>query len=89
MMRAKMTRRTRGLVIAGALSAVFPGAAGSAARAADPADSGRTVLAYDRVPTSFGEANNDDIAFSVHLALRRRGADGHNLHGPRRRDHPR
>lgn len=37
-----------------------------------PADSARELLAYHRVPTSAAEANNADVALSMHLAL----ADG-------------
>src|SRR5699024_9639461 len=33
-----------------------------------PADHGTDLLAYDRVPTSSAEANNADIALSMHLA---------------------
>lgn len=39
-----------------------------------PAESATTLLAYDRVPTSAQQANNADVALSMHLA--REGADG-------------
>lgn len=41
-----------------------------------PAETTTRLLAYDRVPTSAQQANNADVALSMHLALE--GADGWN-----------